>query len=401
MSEIDQLQIELTKQLNNALASYVAQYYRDKFYLGLSFEQGKRKMIQINVPATDLPTLLQAKPSHGNDPDSGKNRPVIKGHAQEVKEYLLKRIKQDKPWILGTLTANVNPDDLKMVEIGWGLCIVIIPSGTKLDITDGQHRKTAIDDLITSQDSKLIGQDNFPITLVLEKDFNQCQTDFRDMAQTKQLDQSLLLSFGEFEGVVGITKNLIERVPMFKNKTDKIKKSPSSKHKLIYTTNFVAQLVSCAFTNNTEDELINYDVEYSSEILVGALNQLFSECSDTRHIFEKSEQELNIQEIDHFKDNCILGRSVGLEILGRLIYCTYDPQNQYFIPEKIAQIAQLDWKRTSPIWQNNVVLIDSNPRNPAKPYKIVAGKSAVKIALDRAKIALGWIILPEQQEINL
>ena len=47
-------------------------------------------MLQINVPAQDLPTLLQAKPSTDNDPDSGKNRPEVKGHAEEIKDYLLK-----------------------------------------------------------------------------------------------------------------------------------------------------------------------------------------------------------------------------------------------------------------------------------------------------------------------
>lgn len=399
MSQIDQLQIELINQLNNALASYVAKYYRDNFYLGLSFEQGKRKMIQINVPANRLPTLLQAKPSHGNDPDSGKNRPVIKNHAKEVKEYLLKRIQQDKPWILGTLTANVNPDDIKIVEIGWGLCFVIIPSGTMLDITDGQHRKTAIQELITSPDAKLIGQDNFPITLVLEESQSQCQTDFRDMAQTKPLDTTLLLSFGIFEGQVGITKNILEQVPIFKDKTSKVKGASTSKHKLIYTTNFVAKMVSCAFTNDPQNQLEDYNVESSTEILVSALNQFFSECNDTRKIFETPIEDLKVEEIKEFIDTCILGRSVGLEILGKLLYCTYDKENNRFSPEKVSQISQLNWLKNGHIWQNSVVKFDAN--NNKNPYQITANITSIKIAVNNAKIALGWIILPEQQEINL
>ena len=94
---------EISQNLNKALETYFSQYYREKCYVGLFFKQGKRKMVQINVPAHDLPILLQAKPSENNDPDSGKNRPVIPGHADEVKEYIVKRIKRDKPWILGTL----------------------------------------------------------------------------------------------------------------------------------------------------------------------------------------------------------------------------------------------------------------------------------------------------------
>jgi len=31
------------------LQPYMAKYYREKYYLGLVFEQGKRQMLQINV----------------------------------------------------------------------------------------------------------------------------------------------------------------------------------------------------------------------------------------------------------------------------------------------------------------------------------------------------------------
>ncbi|GBL12204.1 hypothetical protein MSj_03718 [Microcystis aeruginosa Sj] len=148
MSDIAPHSSDLTQQLNQVLEYYFSEYYREKCYLGLVFQQGKRKMVQINVPAHDLPTLLQAKPSTGNDPDSGKNRPEVQGHTEEVKEYILKRIKQDKPWILGTLTANVDPEKIKLIDLARGLCLVVIGRGIKLDITDGQHRKRAIHELI-------------------------------------------------------------------------------------------------------------------------------------------------------------------------------------------------------------------------------------------------------------
>ncbi len=390
MSVTNNLQSEPNQPFDEVLHPYFAKYHRDKCYPGLIFQQGKRKMVQINVPAHDLPTLLQAKPSTGNDPDSGKNRPEVKGHVDEVKQYLLKRAKKNKPWILGTLTANVAPEDIELVELGRGICLVVIPRRVKLDLTDGQHRKRAIHELIESPEGELIADNDFPITLVLEGNFNQCQTDFRDMAQTKSLDNSLLLSFGEFEGRVGITKNLIEQVRMFKDKTERIKDSPSTKNKLIYTTNYIAKAVSCAFVNDPNDELKDYDVEKSSDALINCLNQVFSECSQTRHIFETTVEDLTVDEIGAFKEGCILGRSVGLEILGRLLYNTYKQDSHYFQAEKVSQIAQLDWSTGSHLWDGNIVKIDPNPKNPAKPYKISASASPVKIAVSVAKATLGW-----------
>ncbi|MBD2085494.1 DNA sulfur modification protein DndB [Trichocoleus sp. ST-U3] len=391
MPENNPLQPEVNQPLMGLLAPYFEKYYREKCYLGLSFQQGKRTMIQINVPADDLPTLLQAKPSIGNDPDSGKNRPEVKGHAEEIKEYILKRVEKGKPWVLGTLTANVTPGKINIIELGRGICLVVIPRGVKLDITDGQHRKRAIHELIESTQGELIGDNNFPITLVLEENFNQCQIDFKDMAQTRQLDKSLLLSFGEFEGRVGITKTVLERVPMFEGKTEKIKGSPETKKRLIYTTNYIAKLVSCAFADDPNNELKDYDVESSSEALISCLNQLFSECSQTKHIFETTAGELTIEEVGAFKEECILGRSVGLEILGHLLYCTYDKNRDYFEAEKISKIAQLNWSKDSHIWEGNIVLSSPDPKNPGKSYRITASASAVRMAISMAKANLGWM----------
>jgi DNA sulfur modification protein DndB len=79
-------QSEMNQRLDSILEPYFSKYHRERCYPGLIFQQGKRKMLQINVPARDLPILLQAIPSTGNDPDSGKNRPEVKGHAEQIKE---------------------------------------------------------------------------------------------------------------------------------------------------------------------------------------------------------------------------------------------------------------------------------------------------------------------------
>ncbi len=391
MNDINNHIPEAISGIDSLLEPLFAKYHRQRCYLGLVLKQGKRKMIQINVPADHLPTLLQAKPSKGNDPDSGKNRPEVQGHSEEVKDYIKKRVTQNKPWIIGTLTANIDPEKIEVLELSRNLALVVIPRGTKLDITDGQHRKRAIHELIESEYGELIGDNDFPITLVLEPDFNQCQTDFRDMAQSRQLDKSLLLSFGEFSGKIGILKQLIEKVSMFKGKTEKVKKSPSKKAGLIYTNNYIVRAVSYAFEDVPDASLENYNVESSSDTLAEALNQFFSECEQTKDIQNLSSEELTPEKIDRFKDKCLLGMSVGLELLGRLLYCTYKKENQYFDLEKVSQLAQLDWSKGSSLWENNVITIDPNPKNPAKRYKVSTGPSQVRIAVDRVKAQLGWM----------
>jgi DNA sulfur modification protein DndB len=368
------------------VAPLFSEHYLESCYPGLIFHQGKRKMLQINVRAKDLPTLLQAKPSTKNDPDSGKNRPEVKGHAKEIKDYVLERAQVNKPWVLGTITANVDENDIKIHELGNGFCIVVIPNGIKLDITDGQHRKTAIHELIFSSESHLIENNQFAITLILEGEQRQCQIDFKDMAKTKQLDNSLLLSFGEFEGRVGITKNIIQQVRMFDEKTNKIGKNAPTKQKLIYTTNFLARFVSCIFVDNPNDELKGYNADTLSEPLIDCLNKFFAECKDTREISETHIDKLTVHQVGAFKESYLLGLSVGIEVLGRLLYTTYDKNNNCFDEQKVSELAQIDWSRRNTLWENNIIRKTGN-----SDYEIVNRVTPVSDAVKAVKIALRWI----------
>ncbi|AKG22163.1 DNA sulfur modification protein DndB [Calothrix sp. 336/3] len=390
MNSIDNITPEEQTQFRTFIEPFFSKYYRERCYPGLILKQGQRTMLQINVPARDFSGLLQTKPSTNNDPDSGKNRPEVKGHAEEIKDYIIENSQKNKPWIVGTLTANVNPEDIKIIEFGRGICLVVINRGVKLDITDGQHRKRAIHELIESNNGYLIAEDDFPITLVLEGDHRQCQKDFRDMAQTKALDKSLILSFGEFSGCVGITKELINRVPMFKDKTEKIKSSPTTKQKLIYTTSYISKLVSCSFANSINDPLKGIDVYQASDALVVCLSNFFSRCSNTEYVYDTPTEELTIEDVAEFKEDCLLGTSVGLEVLGRLLYHTYSSAENCFDEAKIAQLIDIDWSRENQLWKDNIVRIETNPKNIDKPYKISASVGAVADAVKAVKITLGW-----------
>lgn len=360
------------RRFQQSIEPYFAEYHREKCYPGLILQQGQRKMVQINVPAEHLLTLLQSKPSTNNDPDSGKNRNEDRTHVKGIKEYILKRAKNNKPWILGTLTANIDISGITIVELGRGICIVVVKRGSKLDITDGQHRKRAIEELMMSADSHVVSEHDFPITLVLEDNFAQCQTDFRDMAQTKKLDASLLLSFGEFEGRVGITKVISESISMFKDKTQKIAASPNKNSKFIFTTNYLAQFVSNAFTNYPKNNLEGYDVQEASEALTTCVNLFFSNCIDTQYISTNPIEKTTIEDINKFKEGCILSKSVGMQALGKLLYTTYESGNNMFDRDRVMELTKVDWSKGSSMWIGN---IDTGTNGTAESKAIAAVKN--------------------------
>ena len=388
-----QVQPTITELFQALIQKHILNSYgKADCFIGLKFNQGGREMLQINVHSTQIPSLLKSKPSDAknNDPLAGKNRPVDTKHATGIANYIISRVQSDKPWIIGTLTANVDKGKINIDEIWEPICLVTIPKGTFLDITDGQHRTRAIQELMMSEGDNrdLISDDYFPITLVLENDWRQCQTDFRDMAQTKSITKAQLISFGAL-GRDGITQELIEKVSMFNGKTDKLKQSPGRKTKFIYTSNYIARFVSYAFSNSPNQELLDFDVDRYSQILTQTLNQFFNECQYTNNIAQTESDKLKFKEVIEFKKSCILGVSVGLEILGRLLYRIYDKGNESFYPDRVYQLSQLDWSQGSELWEGNIVSHEISPKGSIS-YKIINNSNAIKRAITNAIERLDW-----------
>lgn len=387
----DLVNSELTQAIQQSIQPIMVMGYRKgQTFLAVGAQHGERLMLQINVHATEIPTLLRSRSvaEDSNDPSSGKNRPVNEKHVEGIKDYIIERADSNNKWILGPITANVAPNRIQYQRIWGDLYVVFIPNNTALEITDGQHRKKAITELIESEDDDrdLINEATFPVNLVLEGDFEQCQTDFCDMAQTYPIAKSLLVAYAGF-GRDAIAKEVTEKVDIFRNKTQKIKSTPGSRTGHIYTINYISKLVSCAFTGNTNNKLseINTEelVKAQAEVLSDCLNHFFATYPQTQYL--ATQEKLKWQEVTEFRDSNILGISVGLEILGCLLYYTYNSEKNYFVLDKVDEIAMIDWSKTGECWQETVVI-----NNGKGGFKISAGRGSVSVALERCIEQLGW-----------
>ncbi|ACB51496.1 hypothetical protein cce_2146 [Crocosphaera subtropica ATCC 51142] len=397
----DLVNSELVESIQQSIQPIMVKGYRKgQTFLAVGSQHGKRLMLQINVHASEIPTLLTSRnvPEDSNNPNSGKNRPINDNHVRKIKNYIKERIKADNKWILGTITANIDPEPTKILyQKIWGdLYVAFIFNSTSLEITDGQHRKKAIEQLL-SEDRDLMADITFPVNLVLEGDLSQCQTDFRDMAQTLSIPQSLLVAYGGY-GKDAIAKEIVEQVNLFRNKTQKIKSTPGSKTGYIYTINYVAKLVSCAFTGKSTDKLseINTDelVEARAKELSECLNYFFYHYAQIANDFDKDshwrkmakltgeiieKEKVHWKVATDFRKNCILGISVGLETLGDLLFSTLDRESNQFDRNKVKQLAEsIDWSRQGNCWQDTLISPDGKGG-----IKLNTSRKSVKVAVER------------------
>lgn len=331
--------MEETKLANTFAATVnskkLENYGKKRVAIGIGNYQGQRLTIQIIVYASEISNLFGTA-----------SRPVIESHVSEIKEYILKRVNANKKWILGAITANVEPKLIEWESIGSGLYIVSIPNATPLKITDGQHRISAIAELMTTDHRELIANEQIPLTLVLDGNERQADVDFQDMARGTSIPDSLLVAFN-FEGRDAIASELIRRVDLFRGSTRSDSASPGSGSKYIYTINYIAGLVGCAMKGEKNALLDEYDsIEKIEQIgieLGKLLNQFFSRCPMTSIL--ASSNEITPEEVKQFRSSSILALSVGLEILGCLIY---QVRHENITVSQIA--TQIDWTRDNNQW---------------------------------------------------
>lgn len=312
-------------------------YGRERVYFGLGDYQGGRLVIQIPVYFSEIPSLVPVV-----------NRPINSTHIKEIKNYIIRRTQSSRAWILGSLTANVSPNDIHVTLVGSKLYIVRIPNVTLLHITDGQHRIQAITELMASDEHRSsIADEQIPLTLVLDNNANQAALDFRDMAQTLKLSPSLYVQFSS-EGKDAIACALVEKVDLFRNNTEMMRASPGSGTKNIYTAHYIAQLVGCAISGNADAELLEYDtpdkIEFVSTVLSKSLNQFFSHCLCTKALV--AQEQATPTDVAQFKSSSILALSLGLEILGHLIH------RSNFAPKDLA--THVDWSKNSDWWSDSI-----------------------------------------------
>jgi DNA sulfur modification protein DndB len=334
-------------------------YGRERVYFGLGDYQGKRLIIHFPVYFSEIPALV-----------SVVNRPINAAHTQEIKDYILRRAQSGASWILGSLTVNVNPENIQVSPVGYRLYVVRIPNGTTMYISDGQHRIQAITELLEADEHRrLISNEQIPLTLVLDDDIKQASLDFGDMAQGLSLPPALLVGFS-WEGRNGIAHGLVSKVSLFRY-TAMDKAVPGSGTKNIYTISYIASFVGSAIAGSPISELLEYDtqqlIENAATNLSDKLNRFFVSCPCTAPLV--ASYELTSSDVAQFKSNSILALGVGLEILGHLIH------RSGATPMELA--TQIDWTRTSDLWKDLIITNDSKKDKVKVRVKRTASASQI------------------------
>ncbi len=359
---------------------------------GVLYRQAKRYMISTSLPLRYLIERVQLDSvKKGEDPQIRRNRPLMPDHVKVISNYLQK----EDDFILPPITLNVG-NELRCfttrTEAPTRSVVVLLPPGMQFYVTDGQHRIAAIKDAVERRAD--LEKSAVAVNLVIEDDMDQIHQDFADCAQTKPIPNSLLAAFNSRSPLFSLLKRVTEEIPALKGRVDKTSKSIGKTSLNLFTLNQIRFCVAELLLGNsivTADELsrsaserLTSEHKKMYEDGIVWFYQTFSKYNEVWNQIALSGGDPSRQKVDipdHRADYVDL-TATGLQVISRVGYSIMwtDRDDREAMIQKLAQ---LDFKRTSPLWQGNIIEGENLKTNNA-PVKMAVAAVKQAIGLETA-----------------
>jgi DNA sulfur modification protein DndB len=369
------------------------------------FKQGQRDFISTVFPVVYIVNDLKSKPTEKDrglqDVRSSMNRPIDNNHAKSTKEYIKRNFKSK--YILPSMTLNIQEpiniytaDYKSSVRQGY----MVIPYGIKLSITDGQHRRKALEEIckeLSQEDFDVIKNDGISVMITVESDINQIHQDFADCSKTKELPKSLIAVYDKRNPANSLVIDLIDNCPLFKDKVDATSSTLSKKStKLLLVSQIRSAIKELLFgTSATGDaELEKRAIEmygssdtpkYKTDIVkyVKFINTVTEKIPLLKEISEMKDS-IQMTRIPNLRAEYLNLNSAGINIICRIGHYILQDEEKYSHLEDYAEaLAKIDWSKNAEIWRGNIVQEGSNGSS-----KIMNSNSTLKAAVNKVKMAI-------------
>jgi DNA sulfur modification protein DndB len=370
----------------------------------IMFRQGQRWMLTtaflIPLIRSRLQTNHAAKKGSVEEVRAATNRPVMPDHVSSVKNYLKANI--GKKYILPPLTLNARqPITVYAADYASTVLAVtiVIPASVRLEITDGGHRKNALDEAANELDEQQLEDfygDAVSVMITIEDDLAQIHQDFADASKTKPLPKSQLAAYDRRNPANGIVLDLIDRCPLFKGRIDSTSSTLSMNSNKLFLTNQVRQMVKELlvgayampdeqFEAKAKELLGSSDSpEYEAELnkFVAFINKVASSIPILKEIASVPATGVASQRISDLRaQGWVCLQATGLVVIGRIGYELFKNQLEDW-PAYTERLGQLDWRKSGPLWQGNIIQQGGKLMTQQTPVKgaVTAVRSEIGLA---------------------
>jgi DGQHR domain-containing protein len=369
------------------------------------FQQGVRTMIAGAIPfkmvmerlvsesAPDASTIEQVK--------DARNRPEDESHSETISDYIIENV--DGKFILPPLTLNLSEEVIVHsveyeIEPPTKNGMLVLPMSAKIDITDGQHRRSGIAQAyrkLTRDKQRLLDHSSVAVMITCESDISQVHQDFADCSRTKPLASSQLAVYDRRNPANALVIDLIDMVPLFAGKVDSTSTKLSKKSPAPFLTNQVRQVVKVLMTGGYGIAEVDFEEKAKAELGSGsseayvakrdAYVAFLSAAVDAIPLLREVSTltpDLMKTRVPAFRDEgwvCL--SATGLNMIARLGYeMMRDGEENW--REYLARMSKIDWRRSSSIWRGNVVSEDGD--------RVLTAHKSFGAGVKALKSEIGW-----------
>lgn len=374
-------------------------------FFGTAFVQGNRLQFTTAMPVHKMVEVSKADRSKKKDSVSvvteHSNRPQEPAHAKHVRTYLMTTACAGEKFILPAFTFNygvgltddsptvtlivyAGPDDGTNAWPG----ILILPQAAKLDTTDGAHRRSQIEDIISSnrvkpEERDALRRNAVDVKIVFEASRSDSHQDFADCGKAKAIPKSLVTTFDVRDSRNARSRELVRASAFLAAYVDATASNVNltSKSRMIWSMSAVRLFVSHIVDNHPDADLSAADKTQGAEEFFAALARHMPQLKALDRARRDPASEVTTGSLRDIHGGDVALRGVGMAIFARAyLYCL---EHAIDFDDMAAKLAQVDWhlltcdrgeiatdktfgqevlKHAQPIWAHLLVIGDNRYR---------------------------------------
>lgn len=337
----------------------------------LKYKSGNRLWYAVTISYKALGKFVNTSSTKKKNQDiiksEIKNRFLDNTHKNEIKSYIL----EEKEFTIPPVTlVSFEPLDFRIHTFGSqteqqaeqnfenvGSCsgIICLPIDYEFECLDGNHRTVAIREL-ANEKAEEIADSSILLNIVYESRPRKIRQDFVDVNKNaKQTSSSINTLFNTRDKVSGLVVDIIEEVDYLNNTTELLATSVSKNSKDLYTINNIKNVLvelSGYNSQSTKAEKISNifkdNIEFEQQVKQRTLT-FFQKLKENEFIQESLNNREKTAEI---RNSSLITSGTGIIIAARVANHIFNSND---VEKQLQNLFDLDWSRTSEIFQGNVV----------------------------------------------
>jgi DNA sulfur modification protein DndB len=305
-------------------------------------KMGSRTYYSCLMPMSGVPQFFKFTNWAGISPEDREQRVLNEKRVPELAAYIAEN---EEEYLFSSITASYKSEPVfEPYADGANIGILKLNLGDELIINDGQHRCAGIVKALES--GVPINRDTLSVLLFPWESTGRVQQMFSDLNRfVQKTSKSLDILYDKRDDVAAATLAMIERVPVFRELTEKEKVSLEVKSTKLFT-------LAALYDANVE--LLKghekTDILGNATLLVNYWNKVGEHMPDWSKVLKG--QKLAIE----LRQEKISSHSTVLRALGGLGLDLMTHDNWQ---DRLAPLEQIDWSRKNPEWENVCIVANS------------------------------------------